>query len=123
MLKIAVLISGGGSNLKALLDAAAEPGFPGRIVAVGSDTEATGLAYAPGERHGIDVYAPEGAQDAPVVVFLYGGAWESGDRGMYRFLGASLASAGVVCTLGYGHWHVLGACRPAVELPCAALVR
>ena len=46
MLKIAVLISGGGSNLKALLDAAAEPGFPARIVAVGSDTEATGLAYA-----------------------------------------------------------------------------
>ena len=46
MLKIAVLISGGGSNLKALLDAAAEPGFPARIVAVGSDTEAPGLAYA-----------------------------------------------------------------------------
>ncbi|MGK0714638.1 phosphoribosylglycinamide formyltransferase [Leucobacter sp. W1153] len=46
MLKIAVLISGGGSNLKALLDAAAEPGFPARIVAVGSDTEAPGLAHA-----------------------------------------------------------------------------
>ena len=46
MLKIAVLISGGGSNLKALLDAAAEPGFPARIVAVGSDTEASGLAHA-----------------------------------------------------------------------------
>lgn len=50
-----VLISGGGSNLKALLDAAAgsaTPGgssnsdFPARIVAVGSDTDAAGLAYA-----------------------------------------------------------------------------
>ena len=46
MLKIAVLISGGGSNLKALLDAAAEPGFPARIVCVGSDTDAPGLAHA-----------------------------------------------------------------------------
>jgi len=46
VLKIAVLISGGGSNLKALLDAAAEPGFPARIVVVGSDTEASGLAHA-----------------------------------------------------------------------------
>ncbi|MEO3473679.1 alpha/beta hydrolase [Roseomonas sp. CAU 1739] len=59
--------------------------------------ETTGLAYADGARHGIDVYAPKDAQAAPVVLFLYGGSWESGDRGMYRFLGASLASAGVVC--------------------------
>ncbi len=46
MLKLAVLISGGGSNLKALLDAAADPEFPARIVCVGSDTEAPGLAHA-----------------------------------------------------------------------------
>lgn len=46
MLKIVVLISGGGSNLKALLDAAAEPGYPARIVAVGSDTDAAGLEHA-----------------------------------------------------------------------------
>ena len=59
--------------------------------------ETTGLAYAEGARHGIDVYAPAGAEGAPVVLFLYGGSWESGDRGMYRFLGTSLASAGLVC--------------------------
>ncbi|WP_449282350.1 phosphoribosylglycinamide formyltransferase [Leucobacter sp.] len=46
MLKIAVLISGGGSNLKALLEAAADPEFPARIVCVGSDTDAPGLAHA-----------------------------------------------------------------------------
>ena len=46
MLKLAVLISGGGSNLKALLDATAEPGFPARVACVGSDTEAPGLAHA-----------------------------------------------------------------------------
>lgn len=59
--------------------------------------ETPGLAYAEGARHRIDVYAPEGARGAPVVLFLYGGSWDSGERGMYRFLGASLASAGEVC--------------------------
>lgn len=71
--------------------------------------ETTGLAYAAGERHGIDVYAPKDAEGAPVVVFLYGGSWESGDRGMYRFLGASLASAGVVCMVpDYRVWPEVG---------------
>lgn len=48
MLKVVVLISGGGSNLKALLDAALNPdrAYPARIVAVGSDTDAPGLAHA-----------------------------------------------------------------------------
>ncbi|GLJ80145.1 phosphoribosylglycinamide formyltransferase [Microbacterium imperiale] len=46
MLTVAVLISGGGSNLRALLDAAAEPGFPARIVVVGADRPADGLAHA-----------------------------------------------------------------------------
>ncbi|MEB4614229.1 phosphoribosylglycinamide formyltransferase [Leucobacter sp. M11] len=46
MLRIVVLISGGGSNLLALLEATATPGFPAEIVAVGSDTDAAGLAYA-----------------------------------------------------------------------------
>lgn len=46
VLKVVVLISGGGSNLKALLEAAADPAYPARIVAVGSDTEAPGLAHA-----------------------------------------------------------------------------
>lgn len=46
MLKVAVLISGGGSNLKALLEAAEDPAYPARIVAVGSDTDAPGLAHA-----------------------------------------------------------------------------
>lgn len=46
VLKVVVLISGGGSNLKALLEAVADPAYPARIVAVGSDTEAPGLAHA-----------------------------------------------------------------------------
>lgn len=46
MFTVAVLISGAGSNLRALLEAAAEPDFPARIVVVGADRDASGLAHA-----------------------------------------------------------------------------
>jgi len=46
-LKVAVLISGRGSNLQALLDACAQPGFPATIVRVISNVaDATGLERA-----------------------------------------------------------------------------
>jgi acetyl esterase/lipase len=58
------------------------------------------LAYADGPRHGLDVYAPTPHRPgAPVVVFFYGGGWEDGDRGMYRFVGATLAAHGVVAVI------------------------
>lgn len=46
MLTVAVLISGAGSNLRALLEAARHPDFPARVVVVGADREADGLAHA-----------------------------------------------------------------------------
>jgi phosphoribosylglycinamide formyltransferase-1 len=46
VLTVAVLISGAGSNLRALLDAAADPGFPARVVVVGGDREADGFVHA-----------------------------------------------------------------------------
>ena len=46
MLSVVVLISGSGSNLLALLKAAENPLFPARILAVGSDRAADGLAHA-----------------------------------------------------------------------------
>jgi phosphoribosylglycinamide formyltransferase 1 len=46
MLSVVVLISGSGSNLLALLRAAENPLYPVRILAVGSDKPAEGLAHA-----------------------------------------------------------------------------
>jgi phosphoribosylglycinamide formyltransferase-1 len=46
VLTVAVLISGAGSNLRALLEAARHPDFPARVVVVGADREADGLAHA-----------------------------------------------------------------------------
>ena len=57
MLSVVVLISGSGSNLRALLDAAANPLYPARILAVGSDNPAAGLEHA--ELHGVPTFVVE----------------------------------------------------------------
>lgn len=46
MFSIVVLISGSGSNLRALLEACDNPMFPARVLAVGSDKPADGLEHA-----------------------------------------------------------------------------
>lgn len=52
------------------------------------------------ERRGLlDVYAPTHAQDAPLVVFFYGGSWEDGNKADYRFAAAALARCGIVAVV------------------------
>jgi phosphoribosylglycinamide formyltransferase 1 len=46
VLSLVVLISGGGSNLRALLEASEDAEFPARVVAIGADRDADGLAFA-----------------------------------------------------------------------------
>ena len=46
MLSVVVLISGSGSNLRALLEAANHPLYPVRVLAVGADRPAPGLEHA-----------------------------------------------------------------------------
>src|SRR5205085_365459 len=47
-----------------------------------------------------DVYQPkQTGTNRPVVVFWYGGSFTSGNRAEYRFVGASLAEAGIVAML------------------------
>jgi phosphoribosylglycinamide formyltransferase-1 len=57
VLSVVVLISGSGSNLRALLDAAANPLYPARILAVGADNPAAGLEHA--ELHGVPTFVVE----------------------------------------------------------------
>lgn len=54
MLSVVVLISGSGTNLRALLEATENPLFGARIVAVGSDNPADGLAHA--EHFGVPTF-------------------------------------------------------------------
>ncbi|MBS2017697.1 MAG: alpha/beta hydrolase [Deltaproteobacteria bacterium] len=80
------------------------------------------LAYPPGEvvttkdvtfvegsknpRQTLDVYAPAGRKDAPVVVFVHGGSWIHEDKdewsfvtGLYGSIGVSLAKRGIVTVI------------------------
>ncbi len=63
------------------------------------------LPYRPGSddpRQRLDVYqplTPAGAAPSPVVVFFYGGSWNSGDRKAYRFVGEALAARGIVVVI------------------------
>ncbi len=66
-----------------------------RVIARGGRARVeAGLPYGPHPRHRLDVYAPRGAATAGTVVFFHGGGWTSGSRGLYRFMGAALASRG-----------------------------
>ncbi|HXQ50777.1 MAG TPA: alpha/beta hydrolase [Stellaceae bacterium] len=56
-----------------------------------------GLAYGDNPRQTLDLYLPVGAQGKrPVVVFFYGGNWDSGHKEDYLFLGEALASRGFI---------------------------
>lgn len=57
---------------------------------------AGGLPYAAGPRRALDLYGPRRREGAPlpVVVFFYGGAWNSGSRAHYGFAARALAALG-----------------------------
>jgi phosphoribosylglycinamide formyltransferase-1 len=55
VLSIVVLISGGGSNLRALLEASEDAEFPARVIAVGADRDADGFEHA--EAYGIPTFS------------------------------------------------------------------
>jgi acetyl esterase/lipase len=57
------------------------------------------IAYAPGDRHSLDVCRPTSAPAAPVVVFFYGGGWRSGNKALYRYVAKALARRGYVAVL------------------------
>jgi acetyl esterase/lipase len=81
------------------------------------------IAYVPAtdptfdaERHLLDVYAPrkKAATAYPVVVFIHGGSWNSGNKNFYSFVGRRLAKQGVVAVV------VNYRLSPKVEVPAMA---
>lgn len=65
------------------------------------------LPFGAAPRQRLDIYAPKrGAPGQPVLVFFYGGNWDSGDKHDYAFAGRALASLGYVTVLpDYTHAH------------------
>lgn len=60
------------------------------------------VAYGTQPRQKLDIYTPKAAPPTtgwPVVVFFYGGSWNSGARAQYKFVGEALAARGVITLL------------------------
>jgi acetyl esterase/lipase len=62
--------------------------------------EQIGIGYGELARQKLDVYIPKvETQDLPVVVFFYGGSWQSGRRQDYLFVAQALAARGFVAVI------------------------
>jgi acetyl esterase/lipase len=47
----------------------------------------------------LDLYLPKDKQNFPVMLFIYGGSWRTGDRSTYRALGNRFARAGIAVAI------------------------
>ena len=56
----------------------------------------TGLSYGPGARQTLDLYLPKDDAGAPLIVFVYGGSWQRGDKKTYKFAASALARRGLM---------------------------
>jgi len=82
----------------ALLSGCSATGALNALVSRNSYRGTEGVAYGAGPRQKLDVYQPldTAPGGAPVIVFFYGGNWETGERASYRFVGEALAAGGAL---------------------------
>jgi acetyl esterase/lipase len=74
-------------------------GIINAIVPSGTYVATQDVRYSTGPRHQLDVYQPNlpvPSSGYPVVIFFYGGSWNSGERADYKFVGEALASRGIL---------------------------
>jgi acetyl esterase/lipase len=83
----------GGCTTVSILNASSIVTSPG--VSIARD-----IAYGPEARQRLDVYAPSSRMPGrPVVVFFYGGSWDSGAKADYAWVGRALADRGYVAVV------------------------
>ncbi len=88
----------------------------------GVERAGMGEAYGPDPRQKLDVYRPVRASGKlPVLVFCYGGAWNSGERALYDFAGRAFAAAGFL-TIVFDYRLVPDARFPAFVEDTAAAI-
>lgn len=65
----------------------------------------SGIAFGKLPRQKLDIYSPvatsenQALKPRKVVIFYYGGSWDSGERGDYKFVGEALASLGYIVVI------------------------
>ena len=71
----------------------------------GSTQVASDIAFGPQPRQRLDLYRPDTADadeqgpKLPVIVFIYGGSWQTGEKGGYAFVGRALAARGFLVAI------------------------
>ncbi len=79
----------------------------------GATLQASGQRYGTGARQKLNIWVPTGTKTGdklPVLVFIYGGGWYSGNRDDYGFVGRAFAQQGFVTVIPdyrivpKGHW-------------------
>jgi len=58
------------------------------------------ISYTQGDpadaaKHKLDLYLPQGKTSFPVLLFVHGGSWRTGDRAIYKAVGERFARAGI----------------------------
>src|SRR4051812_14377468 len=56
----------------------------------GSRQIAQAIRFGPNPKNLLDLYAPRRVGPWPILLFVYGGGWDSGDRREYSFAGRAL---------------------------------
>jgi acetyl esterase/lipase len=102
-MKVATVQRLGGGALALLLGACSPLSMFDTVIPkdAGGARVASGVAYGEGPRRVLDVYAPTAGRAGPhpVIVFFYGGSWNSGMRTGYAFVGRALAARGFVTVI------------------------
>ncbi len=88
----------------------------------GSRLIASDISFGADQRQKLDVYVPVvGAVPWPVIVFIYGGSWNSGDKEPYAFAGRALAAQGFVVVVPNYRLHPKNPFPAFVEDTAAAI--
>lgn len=83
------------SGLLTLLTACSGADVLNLTVPRGGYTLKRDIAYGTLPRQKLDIYTPaQPDASGAVVVFFYGGSWQSGDKSIYRFVGQALSARG-----------------------------
>jgi acetyl esterase/lipase len=90
-------------------------------VRVTADVDYVAAADYADKKDRLDIYAPEGASGAPVIVSIHGGGLRAGDKSGQTFVGQRFASAGQV-TVVVNHRLSPGVMHPAHIEDIAAAV-
>lgn len=58
------------------------------------------IAFGSDDQQKLDIYAPKNIDgQAPVLMYIYGGSWQNGDKDLYDFAGRAFAAKGYVTVI------------------------